>query len=227
MYAPGGAKYKVVDVRGGGLCGFLAPIALDLFAAGFPVEDIVSAVKDNITDDMKEYVQTSRGKVVEMSRDFYTFLDDVPEYEQTPDGEELADFADVVGNPKWVILTREMWERVMLFPTGYFDGKAIVLMGKVLHMNGLRIAKHANGILAPCDARGPLPKEHCPMVVYDEYGHFKALIPSGEASESEASGGTDGEESAAPDVESDASGGTDGEEPAAPDVESEASGGTD
>lgn len=101
----------------------------------------------------------------------------------------------------------------MLFPAGYFDRKAIVLMGKVLHLNGLRIAKHANGILAPCDARGPLPKDHCPVVVYDEYGHFKALIPFLEASESEASGSTDVESEASDgtDEESDASGGTDGE----------------
>ncbi|CAM9149890.1 unnamed protein product, partial [Ectocarpus sp. 8 AP-2014] len=203
MYAPGGAEYTVVDVAGGDrCCGLLAPIALNLFAAGIPVEEIVSAVKDNITDDMKEYVQTLRGKVVEMSRGRFTFLDDMPEYEQTLDGEELADFADVVGNPNYVILTRGMWERVMLFLTGMFDGKAVMLMGEILHLDGLRIVKHENGMLAPCDAGGPLPREHCPMILHDR-GHFTAMIPFREALDSEASDDTDGE--------SGASGGTDGE----------------
>lgn len=95
----------------------------------------------------------------------------------------------------------------MLFPTGMFDGKAIALMGEVLHLNGLRIVKHENGILAPCDAGVPLPFEHCPMVLHDGYGHFKALIPF-----RETSGGTHGEESAASGVESETSGGTDEEE---------------
>lgn len=93
MSTPGGTKYMVVDVAGGDrCCGLLAPIALNLFAAGIPVEDIVSSVKDNITDDMKEYVQTLRGKVVKNSGERFTFAD----------GEEFADFADVVGNPNWV-----------------------------------------------------------------------------------------------------------------------------
>ncbi|CAM9212564.1 unnamed protein product, partial [Ectocarpus sp. 4 AP-2014] len=172
-------------------CGLLAPIALNLFAAGICVEDIFSAFNGNLTDDMKEYVQTLRGKVVKKSRGRFTFAD----------GEEFADFADVVGNPKWIILTRGMWERAMVFPTGMFDGKAIVLMGEVLCLDGLRIVKHENGILAPCDAGVPLPREYCPLVLYDGHGHFKALIPFREASGSEASGGTD--------EESEASGGTD------------------
>eukprot|EP00752_Nemacystus_decipiens_P006110 g5512.t1 len=197
---------------------------------------------------MKKLMQTLRGKVVEISRGRFTFLDDMPEYEQTLDGEQLTDFADVVGNPNYVILTRGMWERVMLFLTGMFDGKAVMLMGEVLHLDGLRIVKHKNGILAPCDAGGPLPREHCPMILHDR-GQFKALVPFREASDSEASdgtdeeskasGGTDGESGASSgtdeeseaaggtDEESEASGGTDGEKSAAPDVDSEASGGTD
>ncbi|CAM9972998.1 unnamed protein product, partial [Ectocarpus sp. 4 AP-2014] len=186
--------YTVVDVGGGGLCGLLAPIALNLFAAGIPVEDIILAVKDNITDDMKDYVQSLRGKVVEMSRGRFTFAD----------GKELADIADVVKNPKWVILTREMWERVILFSTGYFEGRAVVIMGKVLRLDGLRIVEHKNGILAPCDAGEALPRKHCPMVLHDGSGHFKALVSFRDDPQSEASGSTN--------VESDASDGTDGEE---------------
>ena len=132
---------------------------------------------------MKKYVQTLRDQVVEMSRNFFDFAD----------GEEFADFDDVVDNPMWAIMRRGMWERVMLCSYGQFDGKAILLMGKVLPLEGLRIAKHANGILAPGDAQGPLPSEHCPMVLHDGYRHFKALLPFCEISESEASGGTDGE----------------------------------
>lgn len=143
---------------------------------------------------MKKYVQTLRDQVVEMSRNFFDFAD----------GEEFADFDDVVDNPMWAIMRRGMWERVMLCSYGQFDGKAILLMGKVLPLEGLRIAKHANGILAPGDAQGPLPSEHCPMVLHDGYRHFKALLPFCEISESEASGGTDGE--------LEGSGGTDEEE---------------
>lgn len=223
MYTPGGVKYRVVDVAGGGLCGLLAPIALNLFATGFPVEEIVSAVKDNITDDMEVYALTLRGELVETSRDHFTFVDDMPEYELTPGGEEFADLADIICNPAYVILTRALWERVMLFPTGYLDGKAVWLVGQVLDLDGLRIVKHVDGCLFPADANGDLPVEHCPMVMHDGLGHFKALLPvSGNTDgESRASGGTNGEPEASSgtDEESDASGGTD--------EKSEASGGTD
>lgn len=168
MHTPGGAKYMPLDVAGGGFCcGILSPIALKMFSKGIPLEDIVASVNGELTDDMKEYVQTLRGAVVDMSRDYFEFAD----------GEELAEFADVVHNPVWAIMTRGMWEKVVLYLTGLVDGKAVWLWGKVLGLDGLRIVKHDDGLLMPCDAQGPLSSEDCPMVLHDGYGHFKALIP--------------------------------------------------
>ncbi|CAN0595774.1 unnamed protein product, partial [Laminaria digitata] len=74
-------------------------------------------------------------------------------------------------------MTRGMWEKVVLYLTGLVDGKAVWLSGKVLGLDGLRIVKHDDGLLMPCDAHGPLSSEDCPMVLHDGYGHFKALIP--------------------------------------------------
>lgn len=102
-----------------------------------------------------------------MSRDYFTFVD----------GEELADLKDVVYNPLWVIMTREIWEKVVLCPTGLVDGKAVILMVKVLGLDGLRIVRHSDSLLVPCDAQGSIFSEDCPVVLYDGYGHFKALHP--------------------------------------------------
>ncbi|CBN77343.1 hypothetical protein Esi_0053_0012 [Ectocarpus siliculosus] len=211
MSTPEGVKYRVVDVAGRDrCCEILAPIALNMFRENIPLEDIVSSVSGNLTDDMMKYVPTLRGKVVEMSRVFFSFAD----------GEELADFDDVVDNPMWVIMARGMWEKVMLCFRGQFDGRAFLLMGKVLPLDGIRIVKHDNGILAPCDVGVPLPSGHCPMVLHDGYGHFKALLHFRETSESEASGGDS-------DGESEASSGTDEDEAMSETTESESTGGAD
>lgn len=75
------------------------------------------------------------------------------------------------------VVTRAMWELVTLHPTGYLDGRAVWLLAKFLGLHGFRIVKHEDGHLVPCDAGGPISSEECPMVLYDGYGHFKALIP--------------------------------------------------
>ena len=183
VYAPGGAKYMVVDVAGYGLCGLLAPMALDMSRNNIPVEDIVSHVKTNVTDETKARTRDLRWEAVLRSRDF-VFLDDMPGYAMTPDGEKHDQFDNIVHNPMHVIMTRAMWERVVLCPSGLLDGKAVMCVGKALNLPGLRIVKLTDNRLVPVDAGGDLPVEHCPMVLHDGFGHFKALLPvSGEDDE--------------------------------------------
>ena len=183
VYAPGGAKYMVVDVAGYGLCGLLAPMALDMSRNNIPVEDIVSHVKTNVTDETEARTRELRSEAVIWSRDF-AFLDDTPGYAMPPDGEKHDQFDNIVHNPMHVIMTRAMWERVVLCPSGVLDGRAVMCVGKALNLPGLRIVKLTDNRLVPVDAGGDLPVEHCPMVLHDGFGHFKALLPvSGEDDE--------------------------------------------
>lgn len=162
----GGRQLMALDVGGGGLCVLLGVIALAMYAAGTPCEEILAAVSGELTDDMKEYVQSLRANIVTTCGDQFEFKD----------GEELASFDDIVHNPMWVIVTRAMWERVTLHPTGYLDGRAAWLLAKFLGLHGLRIVKHEDGHLVPCDAEGPISSEECPMLLHDGYGRFKALV---------------------------------------------------
>lgn len=162
-----GAQYMALDVGGGGLCALLGVIAVAMDAAGTPCEEIFAAVSGELTDDMKEYVQSLRANIVSTCGDQFAFKD----------GEELANFDDIVHDPMWVIVTRAMWELVTLHPTGYLDGRAVWLLAKFLGLHGFRIVKHEDGHLVPCDAGGPISSEECPMMLHDGYGHFKALIP--------------------------------------------------
>jgi hypothetical protein len=165
-FAPDGAQYMVLDVGGGGLCALLGVIALAMFAAGIPFEVIFATVSGELTGDVREYVQYLRTSIVSTCGDQFVFAD----------GEELASFDDVIHKPSWVIMTRAMWERVTLYPTGYLDGRAVLLLAKFLGLDGFRIVKHEDGLLVPCHASGHISDE-CPMLMYDGHGHFKALIP--------------------------------------------------
>ncbi|CAM9157067.1 unnamed protein product [Ectocarpus sp. 6 AP-2014] len=162
-----GAQYMALDVGGGGLCALLGVIAVAMDAAGTPCEEIFEAVSGELTDDIKEYVQSLRANIVSTCGDQFAFKD----------GEELASFDDIVHDPMWVIVTRAMWELVTLHPTGYLDGRAVWLLAKFLGLHGFRIVKHEDGHLVPCDAGAPISSEECPMMLHDGYGHFKALIP--------------------------------------------------
>ncbi|CAM9632969.1 unnamed protein product [Ectocarpus sp. 13 AM-2016] len=162
-----GRKHMALDVGGGGLCALLSVIALVMYTEGTPCEEILAAVSGELTDDMKEFVQSLRANIVSTCGDQFAF----------EDGEELASFNDIVHNPMWVIVTRAMWELVTLHPTGYLDGRGVWLLAKFLGLLGLRIVKHEDGHLVPCDAGGPISSEECPMLLHEGNGHFKALVP--------------------------------------------------
>lgn len=165
-FTTGGTQYMALDVGGGGLCALLGVIAVAMDAAGTSYQEIFEAASGELTDDMKEYVQSLRANIVSTCGDQFAFKD----------GEELASFDDIVHDPMWVIVTRAMWELVTLRPTGHLDGRAVWLLAKFLGLHGFRIVKHEDGHVAPCDAGGPISSEECPMVLYVGYGHFKALI---------------------------------------------------
>ncbi|CAN0274717.1 unnamed protein product [Ectocarpus sp. 4 AP-2014] len=149
------------------MCALLGVIAVATDAAGTPREEIFAAVNGELTDDMKECVQSLRANIFSTCGDQFAFKD----------GEELASFDDIVHDPMWVIVTRAMWELVTLHPTEYLDGRAVWLLAKFLGLHGFRIVKHEDGHLVPCDAGGASSSDECPMMLHDGYGHFKALIP--------------------------------------------------
>lgn len=98
---------------------FLSASSLSLvYAAGDPVEDIVTSVNGELTDDMKG------------------------ERKVFVDGEELVSFEGVVHHPTWTIMTRGMWDKVTHNPTGYLDGRAaclgVPMVGRVARKKGSR-----------------------------------------------------------------------------------------
>ena len=142
-----GVQYVTMDVAGGGLCTLLSVIILVMFAAGISCAEIRAAANSELTDDMKEYVQALRAVIVNISGDHFTFRD----------GEEFAEFIDVVHNPRHTLMTKEMWQEGTLWSSGYLDGRAAWFLAKFLGLDGLRIAKQENGRLVPCHAGGPIP----------------------------------------------------------------------
>ena len=85
-------------------------------------------------------------------------------------------FKNVVNNPNHIIETRGVWEKVTLASNGCLDGRAVWLLAKILGLDGLRIVRHEDGLLIPCDAGGRSDGDRH-LVLQDGYGNYKALIP--------------------------------------------------
>lgn len=150
------------------MIGHLAIVALSRVSTGTPYAEVFASVND-ITDETKGYLQCLRGIIVDMSDGRL----------QLRDGEESASFDDVVANPDHDIETMGMWRMVTLDPHGYVGNDQMELMAEYFGLDGFRIVRaRGDGTLIPCDGNGPLlGKRDVNLVLYDGYGHFKALVP--------------------------------------------------
>lgn len=164
-----GVMYRSLDVAGGGMCGLLVVIALYMISKGDPYSLVSATVYGELTNKMRGYVQCLRGIIVHMSEGRITHLQD---------GEESVPFDDVVDNPDHEIETKGMWRMVTLAERGYLDGLAMGLLAEYFGLNGLRIVRtNGDGLLLPCDFKGLTLGEGCVrLVMYDGFGHFKALV---------------------------------------------------
>ncbi|CAM9581910.1 unnamed protein product [Pylaiella littoralis] len=68
---------------------------------------------------------------------------------------------------------------VTLDPHGYVGQDQMNLLAEYFGLDGFRIVMaRGDGTLMPCDGKGPLLGERdVNLVLYDGYGHFKALVP--------------------------------------------------
>lgn len=165
----GGTRYMSLDVAGGGMCGLLALIALYQIIIGILYAEVFAAVKGRLTDEMKEHVQWLRGTIVNMSDGRSPLAD----------GEESGPFEDVVDNPNHEIETKGMWEKVTLGPHGYLGGFAMGLLAEFFELDGFRIVRREreDEPMVSCNAKDPtLNEKNVHLVLYDGYGHFKALV---------------------------------------------------
>lgn len=169
-HTSGGATYTSMDVAGGGMCGLLATKALHIISTGISSAMVSAAANGELTDEMKESVQYLRGVIVDMSDSRL----------QLEDGEESASSDDVVDNPRHEIRTKGMWKMVTLASRGYLDGFAMELLAEYFGLDGFRIVRaREDGLVVPCDFKGlNLSERDVHLVLFDGYGHFKALVPT-------------------------------------------------
>lgn len=172
---PCGRLFTAMDVAGHGRCSMLAVCALGMLAKGTPCDEVSSFVCPeigDISDELKDEVQSIRNAIAGVPDD------DLP----LKDGEESQPLEYVLQNASHSIETRGIIRTVALLESGYLGPLAMRLAAEHIGLHGLRVVVLAGGVLAPVDDQGDLADTDVNLVLYDGYGHFKALLPTASVS---------------------------------------------
>lgn len=152
-------------------CGPLFLIQRDMVRDGLPIPAIIEATNGELAGDVKDALQCIRDATVSNSHGR-----DVFDEHSSDIKDEILSFNDLVHNAEAPILTKPMWDAIMRCPHGYFDGRAVMIGGEVLDLDGLGIVQlNSDGLLEPVDGSSTPIADAKHLIFFGGHAHFEAL----------------------------------------------------
>ena len=177
LHTQGGRTF--VRLPNGGFSDSCGPICLMQHAMksdGQHVAVIEELTNGEIAPEVRDALQYIRDITVEKSHghDLSCTLDSDEECE-IHSFEELLDGADRV------IRTKAMWDKIMRYVRGYFDGTAVMIGADALDLDGLVIVRlDSDGFLVAVDGTMTPIADAKHLIFWDGYAHFEAIFPEEE-----------------------------------------------
>lgn len=179
FHAENGDEYDEVPVGGGGRCGVLVLIAQKMLKEGTPVAVVREAVHGDLAADVTTCLQDLRLQIVEKSKGHPLCSASIDAYT----GPKEPPLKEVLKNPRYAIRGRERWEQVMSHSSGWVDGMFILLGAEELELDFEIVIADKDGKLVPLHSQGSsVTCRH--LALWDQYGHFTALVRKVRLSES-------------------------------------------
>ncbi|CAN0455021.1 unnamed protein product [Pylaiella littoralis] len=170
---PEGAMF--VRLHNGGFrnnCGPISLLQRSMVRDGVPIPAIIEATHDELAADVRDALQRIRDATVSNSHGR-----DIFDGHSSDINDELLSFDDLVHNASAPIVTKPMWDAIMRFSHGYFDGRAVMGGSEALYLDGLVIVKlNSDGLLEPVDGSSTPIAEAKHLIFFDGHAHFEALV---------------------------------------------------
>lgn len=153
-------------------CALMASLQRHMVRDGVPLAAIIEATNGEISSELKDALQCIRDTIVINSRG-HDLLDGLSSNIE----DELLPFDDLVHNPSALILTKPMWEAIMRCVHGLLDGRAVMIGGEALDLDGLVICQlNSDGLLVPADGSSTPIADAKHIVFHDGHAHYEALV---------------------------------------------------
>lgn len=152
-------------------CGPMAVAQLAMMRDGVPLAAIIEAANGTIAGDFRDALQCIRDATVINSHGQH------PSFWHLKTKEVLS-FDQLAHNASTEILTKPMWEAIMRYARGLFDGRAVTFAGEALDLDGLVICQlNSDGLLVPLHGLSTSIADAKHVVFWNGHAHFEALVP--------------------------------------------------
>lgn len=155
-------------------CGPICLVQHAMKSDGVPMAVIKEATNGEIAPEVRDALQYIRDITVEKSHghDLSCRLD--------PDDEcEIHSFEGLVDGADRA--TKAMWDKIMRYARGYFDGTAVMIGADALGLDGLVIVRlDSDGFLVAVDGMTTPIADAKRFIFWDGYAHFEAIFPEEE-----------------------------------------------
>lgn len=158
-------------------CGAVSLLQLMLRRARVPIDAIIHSTNGgNIPSHVVDFVQYIRDITVETSATHPDFKWCDPD-----GGVEMLRINELANCPNRDILTKEVWDKIMSWMCGYFDGRAVKIGADAFGLDDLGIVRlDGDGFLVPVDGLMTSIADAQHLIFWDGYAHFEALVPEEE-----------------------------------------------
>lgn len=93
----------------------------------------------------------------------------------------MHSFEELVDDADREIMTKAMWDKIMRYVRGYFDGTGVMIGAGALCLDGLVIVRlDSDGFLVAVDGTTTPIADAKHVIFWDGYAHFEAIFPEEE-----------------------------------------------